>query len=70
MVTKIRPIASVEHSEGNDGRDAHDFIAYYCPTCNRSISYYRSDTACDQCGTFYDWGESKPYINYNPEIIW
>jgi hypothetical protein len=69
MVTKIKPKASIAFTEGMDGRDSHYYIIYHCPTCNRLISFYRSNDACDECGTFYDWGSREPYIKMKPVII-
>lgn len=69
MINKIRPIARVEWSEGNDGRDAHHYIAYYCPTCKRRIWGYEKVTACDNCGTFYDWSK-KAHIETKYEVKW
>ena len=57
MIEKIRPIAKAEHNEGIDGWDAHYEVVYYCPTCKRKIGHYHAETACDQCGTFYDWSK-------------
>ena len=70
MISKIRPVAIVEYSYGNDGRDAHHYIAYYCPTCGRTIPWYEYATACDQCGTFYDWGEKEPRIEITRSVKW
>ena len=70
MIEKIRPKASIEWSFGNDGRDAHYYIEYKCPKCNRLIRYYGSDTACDKYGTFYDWGNNPPSIEIERSIKW
>lgn len=70
MVKKIKPKAAIKWNNGNDGRDGFDEIVYYCPTCRRQISYYMSDTACDECGTFYDWGKHKPYLKTYKQIVW
>ena len=45
-------------------------IKYYCPTCGRSIRGYKSDNACDNCGTFYDWGDNEPKIVVIKSIKW
>lgn len=70
MVKKIRPRAEIYYNTGNDGRDGSYDIAFFCPTCNRVIGAYKSDTACDECGTFYDWGSKKPTIIVKREIDW
>ena len=54
-IQKIRPIARAKYSDGNDGRDWHYYVAYYCPTCQKPIFHY--ETACDKCGTFFDWSK-------------
>ena len=70
-VIKIRPKAELYHSEGNDGWDAYDGIRYRCPTCNRLIGpYYKYETACDQCGTFYDWGNGPARIVITKSVQW
>ena len=69
-VEKIRPIANVEYTEGIDGRDAHYYIEYKCPKCGRVIWGYKSKTACDQCGTFYDWGKREPSIEIKRSVRW
>ena len=35
MVDKVRPLASVGWSEGNDGKDAHETIELSCPKCKK-----------------------------------
>ena len=70
MVTKIRPKAYIEYSYGNDGRDGKYYIEYCCPTCGRKIRYYKSEIACDQCGTFYDWGTKEPKIIITRSVEW
>ena len=35
MVDKVRPLASVGWSEGNDGKDAHETIELRCPKCKK-----------------------------------
>lgn len=70
MITKIRPRAEIEHKYNDDGwRDWYE-IEYYCPICDRHIRGYKSDNSCDECGTFYDWGNSKPQIEVNRFIKW
>ncbi len=70
MVIKIRPKAELYHNNGNDGWDAHDDIRYRCPTCNRLIGSYRAEIACDQCGTFYDWGDRPARIVVTKSVQW
>lgn len=68
---KIRPIAKEEYDCGMDGRDGYYFIAYYCPSCHkRIVRGYNSDTACDKCGTFFDWGNHKPKVETVRKIVW
>lgn len=70
-IRKFRPNAEVEYSNGNDGRDGHYYIAFYCPNCGREINQgYKSETACNRCGTFYDWGTSRPTIEIIREVRW
>jgi len=70
-INKIRPLASVAYSYGNDGRDGCYYIRFQCPTCKRTIGRgYKSETACDKCGTFYDWGKSSPVIKLVRTIEW
>lgn len=69
-IEKIRPKVELYYNNGNDGRDGHDSIRYRCQRCNRIIRDYRAETACDQCGTFYDWGLGPAHIIYRPEIVW
>lgn len=71
MVTKIRPYATAEWTDGNDGYDGHYYISYRCPTCHRVIGRsYKSETACDECGTFYDWGDKEPRIVVTRSVEW
>jgi hypothetical protein len=67
MVEKIRPIASIQHSYGNDGRDGFDYIQYNCPKCKKRI--LDIDIACDNCGTFFNW-EKMAKIKTIKTIIW
>ena len=69
-ITKVRPLAEVYLNHGNDGRDSHYDIAYSCPKCRRRISFYKSETVCDQCGTFYDWGTHEPEIEIIRIVRW
>lgn len=70
-VKKIRPDTEVEYSFGNDGRDGHYYIKYSCPICHKSINHgYNSETACDECGTFYDWGMTEPTIKVTRSVKW
>ena len=67
MVDKIRPDATYDWSEGNDGRDSTYKIKYFCPKCYKSL--YEGEIACDKCGTFFDWSK-KAYIRMKPTIEW
>lgn len=69
-IKKIRPKASIQWSYGDDGRDGRYYIEYRCPVCSRRINSYRSDNACDQCGTFYDWGKREPTIEITRSVKW
>ena len=62
MIEKKRPTTSIKYDFGCDGRDGCYYIEYSCPTCGRTIFGYKSSTACDRCGTFYDWGQREPKI--------
>lgn len=66
-VVKVRPRAAVQFDNGNDGRDARYEIEYRCSGCNKIIR--EGDIACDQCGTFHDWGK-KARIKIIREVIW
>lgn len=71
MINKIRPLSEVDLSFGNDGRDCKWVIRYYCPTCKRRIfGGYKADNACDNCGTFYDWGKREPRIKEIRLVDW
>lgn len=69
-IEKIRPDTSIKWSDGNDGRDGRYYIEYRCPTCSRRIGYYMSETACGECGTFYDWGSREPRIEITRHVEW
>ena len=64
---KIRPIAQAEYSFGNDGRDAHYYISYKCPTCYNSID--EDIVACTKCGTFFDWSK-KAHLKVHYSAEW
>lgn len=70
MVDKIRPEAKIRLDYGVDGRNPYYYIEYSCPTCGRLIGKYRSATACDRCGTFYDWRDYEPRIVVTRHIEW
>lgn len=70
MVKKIRPNAEVRLNNGVDGRDESYYVHYSCPTCGRSIWGYRSETACDRCGTFFDWGNHEAKIKVSRAVEW
>ena len=69
MVNKIRPEADVWIDYGMDGV-LNYYIKYSCPTCGQIILGYRSETACDRCGTFYDWGVREPKIKVIRTVEW
>lgn len=80
MVEKVRPRCETGWTEGNDGRDAHSTFEFYCPTCGRHIfttqtcwldlrMVYSLPTACDECGTFFDWSKS-PRIKTTSWVEW
>ena len=70
MIDKIRPKAIARLEYNDDGKDSRYVIRYYCPRCNRDIAGYKSDTACDYCGTFYDWGKHAPQIKVTRTVEW
>ena len=71
MIEKKRPRAEPYFSHGIDGWDSHWTIKFTCPTCGRWIFRgYKSETACDQCGTFYDWGDREPRIEITRTVDW
>ena len=70
MIKKIRPLAELAKRSDEDGWSSWWGIDYFCPVCHRKIRDYKSDVACDQCGTFYDWGSKKPKILTKREIVW
>ena len=72
MIKKIRPFTDWHTYSGEDGRSSTEYIIdYYCPTCHRRIyGGYMSSDACDQCGTFYDWGSHAPKIQVIRKIAW
>lgn len=66
-IKKVRPHATVEFSNGIDGRDSFYYVHYTCPTCGKSIR--ENDIACDVCGTFFDWSK-KAKIELVRTIVW
>lgn len=47
------------------------YFIYLCPKCYKPIHRgYRSETACDKCGTFFDWGDYPPRIVTTKSIQW
>ena len=55
MVEKVRPKTSIEYSFGNDGRSyEHYYIQCRCGGCLKHINSYKSENACEFCGTFRD----------------
>lgn len=69
-VEKIRPNAYIYEDHGEDGREFHREVRYNCPECGRIIGGYKAEIACDQCGTFYDWGEYPARIVVKTDIVW
>jgi len=67
MMKKVRPNAEVKYSSGNDGRDEYYYIQYCCPVCGKNIS--KHETACDLCGTFFDWSKVAT-IEIVRNIVW
>lgn len=67
MVEKIRPNASIQFSDGNDGRDYFYYIQYNCSKCGKRIK--ENDIACDTCGTFFNW-EKKAKIEIVKTVKW
>ncbi|MBQ2174332.1 MAG: hypothetical protein II453_04400 [Alphaproteobacteria bacterium] len=47
---RIQPAATVEFSEGIDGRDSKYYISYHCPICNHYIK--EKQQACEKCCVF------------------
>lgn len=69
MVDKVRPIASVGWSEGNDGKDAHETIELSCPKCKKLFAIvgtrykdirtaYSLAECCKECGVIFDWSKA------------
>ncbi len=70
-IQKIRPVAKIVSCTDEDGFSIWDEIAYQCPICGKLIKHgYQGETACDACGTFYDWGNSKPTIEIAKTVKW
>ena len=69
-IKKIRPDAEIKYDFGCDGRDGHYYIRYSCPVCHSEIRWYKSENACDKCGTFYDWGTYEPSIKITRTVKW
>lgn len=71
LIEKVRPEAELAIYHGSDGRDYQEYISYSCPKCYKPIHRgYRSETACDKCGTFFDWGDYPPRIVTTKSIQW
>ena len=70
MVEKIRPKTKIVHRQNDDGCRTWYEIAYFCPKCGKSIFAYGREDACDQCGTFYDWGKEEPSIVVHRTVEW
>ena len=68
---KVRPIAEVGTRMSSDFRDEWHEIDYFCPKCGKIINGgYKSENACDNCGTFYDWGIKAPSIKVIRTVEW
>ena len=70
MIKKIRPMAKLAQRSDSDGWHSLWDIDYFCPVCHRKIRDYKSDVACDECGTFYDWRSSSPEVITKNELVW
>ena len=70
MVTKIRPKTTIVEMSDMDGRRTWYDIDYCCPTCGKKIRGYNTENACENCGTFYDWGSQKPTIETIRTVQW
>lgn len=66
-ITKVRPAAQIEYSDGIDGRNPHHYVSYHCPNCHKYLK--ELDVACDQCGTFFDW-TMKASVRLEPVLDW
>lgn len=69
MIEKIRPTAKVVEKMNDDGWRTWHEAEYHCPTCGRKIRGYMEETACDECGTFYDWSK-KAEVEKVYQIKW
>lgn len=80
MVDKVRPLASVGWSEGNDGRDAHETIELKCPKCKKLFAIvgtrykdirtaYNLSECCKECGAIFDWSKA-PIVKTTTFIEW
>ena len=70
MIDKLRPYPYI-FDASNDGREYDSKEIYFnCPKCRKPIGFYKSKTACDNCGTFFDWGDTQPKIQSINKIIW
>lgn len=66
-VKKIRPKASIVTE--NNGYENLYRIKFGCPKCNKQIS--DNDTACDKCGTFFNWNKkAKIEVETIRRIVW
>ena len=62
-MSKVKPKISVVRNEGMDGKEIRYEVEYRCPGCGRILYHgYKSETACCECGTFYDWGDSPAKV--------
>lgn len=72
MIEKKKPRCVMKHDEGNGGYGdfGRDYFVYYCATCGKQINFYRQENACENCGTFHDWGKSEPHIVVRKTVEW
>lgn len=67
-VKKLRPRTEIHEYLDMEFKLSSYGIDYYCPICEKRIPSYKSDIACDKCGTFFDWGEHEPTITRT--VVW
>ena len=70
MVQKVKPKCYIDERYIDDERRTlKKYIEYRCAGCNRIIPGYRSENACEYCGTFHDWdaAPTKIVTNYSME---
>ena len=70
MIERIRPRTVINEHFDMEFKTSSYGIDYYCPVCGKPIAFYKSHNACDECGTFFDWGERKPEIKITRTVAW